>query len=108
MGDDLAVNIKEGQILEDGFLKLSLVHTYHSVSIVADRTISAYPLLCWVSIIESNEHLSLVHLRKILVQHCSFGMTDMEVTTRLGRESCDHLSLLCTLKTKSKRSCGLV
>lgn len=57
----------------------------------------AYPLLRGVGIIETNEQLSLVHLREVLVEHGGLRVPNVQVATRFGRETRDNLALLSIL-----------
>lgn len=66
-----------------------------------------HPLFRRIGIIETNEHLSFVHPRKVLVEKCSFRVANVEITTGFGRESGDNLTLDGTLQTKSEARCSL-
>jgi hypothetical protein len=68
----------------------------------------SYPLFCWVGIIEPDEKFSFVHLGKVLVQNRRFGVSNVEVAARLGREPCHDLTLLRALKSEGEGSSGLV
>lgn len=63
----------------------------------------AYSLLRRIGIIKSDDQLPLVHFSEILVEHRSFGMTDMKVATGLRRETSDNLAFFGTLETERKR-----
>lgn len=67
-----------------------------------------YPLLCWVGVVKADDHLALVHLRKVLVQHSGFRVTDVQITTGFGWELSHDFPLLCILQTKHKQRGSLV
>jgi hypothetical protein len=52
-----------------------------------------HPLFGGVGIIESDYKLTLVHLGKELVEDCRFGVANMKVARRLGRETGHDLTL---------------
>ena len=56
-----------------------------------------YSLLGRVCVIETNDQLSLVHLREVLIKHRSLGMTDVKVTAGLRRETSDNLAFFRAL-----------
>lgn len=59
-----------------------------------------YPLLCGIGVIEPEKQLALVHFRKVLVEHSSLGVANVQVATGLRGETGYDLSLNCTRQTK--------
>ena len=68
----------------------------------------AYSFFCGIGIIESNDQLSMVHFCKVLIQDRSLGVADMQITTRLRRETRHYLSVHGILQPESKTSSRLV
>ena len=60
------------------------------------------PFFSRIGIVEPNDHFALVHLGKVLVEHRSFGMSNVEVATGFRRETGDHLTLLSIRETEGK------
>ena len=67
-----------------------------------------HPLFGGVGIIETDDHLTLVHLGEVLVEHRRLRVTDMEVAAGLGRETRDDFTLFGILQTESEGSRSLV
>lgn len=67
-----------------------------------DESGGSYPLFAWIRVVKADDQLAFVHLGKVLVEHGGFGMTDVEVTARLGREAGDDLAHLGTIETESE------
>lgn len=61
-----------------------------------------------VGIVEANNHLSVVHFGKILVENCSLRMPDVQVARRLRGEARHDVSVDGILKSESKTSGGLI
>lgn len=57
-------------------------------------------LLGRIGIIKPNNQFSFIHLGKILVEQCSLGMSNMQITTGLRGEPCDYFSFLRIRQTK--------
>ena len=70
--------------------------------------IETHPFFCRVGVIKSNQQLALVHLGKVLIQHCRLGVSDVQVTARLRWEASDDLALLRILQPERERGGGFV
>ena len=61
-----------------------------------------YRLLRGIGIIETDDHLALVHLREVLVKHRRLRMADVQVPAWLRRETGDNLALFRILQTEGE------
>lgn len=67
-----------------------------------------YALLRRVCVVKPDEEFALVHLRKVLVEHGCLCVSNVQVATRLGRETGDNLTLLCVGETEGEGRGSLV
>lgn len=67
---------------------------------------SAHLLLGGVGIVETNQELSLVHPREVLVEDSRLGVSNVEVTTGLGRKTSDDVTLDSVGKSELESSVG--
>ena len=50
---------------------------------------------CWVSVVEAQNHRSLVHLCVVIVEHRSFNVANVQIAGRFRREASADLAHLC-------------
>jgi hypothetical protein len=62
-----------------------------------------HSLLGWIGVIEAYNEFAFVHLGEILVQHGCFGMSDVEITARLRRETSHYLAWDGVLEAQRER-----
>ena len=67
-----------------------------------------HPLFGGVGIIETDDHLTLVHLGEVLVEHRRLSMANVEVAAGLRRESSHDFALLRILQAEGEGSGSLV
>ena len=67
-----------------------------------------YPFFGRVGIVEANNHLSVVHFGKILVENGSLGVSDVQITRGLRGEACNNSSVDGILKSESKAGGRLI
>lgn len=90
--DGVGNDLKHPKILEDSLLVLALcIDMSEQLRTISERRF-AYLLLTRVSIVKPQNHPSLIHLRKILIQHRSLRMSNMQIPTRLRREPGDDVA----------------
>ncbi len=105
VGNDVSFDVKKGKVFQDGILELSL-----PIILVRDRIrqIASYRLLAGVSIVETNDQLSLVHFGEILIQHCSLGMSNMQVAAWLGWKRVTTSPIFAPSRPRAKPAATLV
>lgn len=100
------MDVQECEVFEDGVLKLGLVvlarnqRRTHEAECV--DMVWTYPLFSGIGVVESNQQFAIVHPRKVLVEHCSLSVPNMQVATGLWWEPRYHLSHFCVLQPEGE------